>query len=177
MVYFILLAWRALTSFRVRGPSHLHPPDAGHYSGSISGQPPTVGTGERASPGSVMHATSSGLQQGHHVEIEPSTLGPPLNDSDQGWAKSPAEGHVHETLVATLSSHKLPQSRNGPYCETSPYRQEDNLQVSHGTAIEHPTPFSPPAKLRVDRGTVEYLRLEGESTPPTLDVYRTFIRT
>ena len=61
------------------------------------------------------------LEQGHHVEIEPSTLGPHLIDSDQGLAISHAEGQVHETLVATLSSHKLSQSRNGPYCETSPY--------------------------------------------------------
>ena len=88
-------------------------------------------------------------------------MGPPLNASDPGLASSHAEGHVHETLAATLPSHNLSQSRNGPYYETSPYGREYNGQVSHESVIENPTPFLPRANLRADRKTLHYLKLEG----------------
>ena len=143
----------------------------------MSGQPPTVGTGERASPGSVIDATSSELQQGHHVEIEPSNMGTPLNDSDPGLARSHAEGQFHETLAATLPSHNISQRRNGSHYETSPYGQEHNVQVSHESAIEHPTPFLRRGNLRVDRETLDYLRLKGAFTLPAQDVCRTLVQT
>ena len=79
--------------------------------------------------GKVMDATISELQQGQHVEIEPSTVGPPFESylSDPGLARSHPEGHVLGILAPTLPSHKISQSRHGPYYETSPYGREYNV--------------------------------------------------
>ncbi len=87
----------------------------------------------------------------------------------QVWPEAMPKGHLqfHETLAATLPSHNLSQSRNGPYYETSPHGREYNVQVLQESAIEHPTPFLPR----------DYLRLKGAFTLPAQDVCRILVRT
>ena len=97
----------------------------------------------------------------------------------QIWPEAMPKGHLqfHETLAATLPSHNLSQSRNGPYYEASPHGREYNVQVLQESAIEHPTPFLPRGNLPVDRDTLDYLRLKGAFTLPAQDVCRTLVHT
>ena len=114
----------------------------------MPGQPPTVETGERASPGSVngrhKQRVATGAPRGTTWKLNlPNLLlwARLLNASDPGLARGYAEGQVYETLAATLPSHNLSQCRSGPCYETSPYGREYIVQVSHESAVEHPTPF------------------------------------